>query len=81
MNDSQEYKDKKAYFEKIITLYGRNVVIEMLQDSTIGIDKLHMASSNKTDGAIKGILALAKTRRIAITYHEKNSLSRISSQS
>ena len=76
--DSQEYKDKKAYFEKIITLYGRNVVIEVLQDSSVEVHKLHLASSNKTDGAIKTILALAKTRNIEITYHDKNSLSRIS---
>ena len=76
--DSQEYKDKKAFFEKIITLYGRNVVIEVLQDSSVEVHKLHMANSNKTDGAIKTILALAKTRDIEITYHEKNSLSRIS---
>ena len=76
--DSQEYKDKKAFFEKIITLYGRNVVVEVLQDSTVEVHKLHMASSNKTDGAIKNILALAKTRKIEITYHEKNALSRIS---
>ena len=81
MNDSQEYKDKKAFFEKIITLYGRNVVIEVLQDSNIAVHKLHMASSNKTDGAIKTILSLAKTRNIEITYHEKNSLSRISKNS
>ncbi|MEA1892536.1 MAG: RNA methyltransferase [Campylobacterota bacterium] len=78
MKDSQEYLDKKAHYEKIITLYGRNVVVEILQDSTIGIDKLHMSKSNKTDGAIKTILALAKTRDIDIIYHEKNSLSRIS---
>jgi len=78
MNDSQEYKDKKAFFEKIITLYGRNVVVEALQDSSIEVHKLHLASSNKPDGAIKTILALAKTRDITITYHEKNSLSRIS---
>jgi len=78
MNDSQEYKDKKAFFEKIITLYGRNVVVEVLQDSSVKVHKLHMASSNKTDGAIKTILALAKTRNIEITYHEKNALSRIS---
>ena len=78
MKDSQEYKDKKAFFEKIITLYGRNVVIEVLQDSNIEIHKLHMADSNKTDGPIKTILALAKTRNIEITYHAKNSLSRIS---
>jgi len=78
LQDSQAYKDKKAFFEKIITLYGRNVVIEVLQDSTIEVHKLHMASSNKPDGAIKTILALAKTRGIEITYHEKSSLSRIS---
>jgi 23S rRNA (guanosine2251-2'-O)-methyltransferase len=76
--DSQEYLDKKAYFQKIITLYGRNVVIEVLQDSSLEVHKLHMASSNKTDGAIKTILSLAKSRNIDITYHEKNSLSRIS---
>ncbi len=78
MQDSQEYKEKKAFFEKIITLYGRNVVIEMLQDNSIEIHKLHMASSNKPDGAIKKILRLAKERNIEITHHEKNALSRIS---
>ena len=78
MQDSQEYKDKKAFFEKIITLYGRNVVIEVLQDSSVEVHKLHMADSNKPDGAVKTILALAKTRNIEVTYHAKNSLSRIS---
>ena len=78
MQDSQEYKEKKAYFEKIITLYGRNVVIEVLQDSTIEIHKLHLSSSNKSDGAIETILSLAKKRDIHVTYHDKNALSRIS---
>ncbi|SMP86975.1 23S rRNA (guanosine2251-2'-O)-methyltransferase [Epsilonproteobacteria bacterium SCGC AD-308-O04] len=78
MQDSQEYLDKKAYFEKIITLYGRNVVIEVLQDNNIEIHKLHLADSNKTDGAIKEILTLAQKRNIEISYHNKNALSRIS---
>ena len=78
MDDSQEYKDKKAFFEKIITLYGRNVVIEVLQDPTIEIHKLHMADSNKTDGAVKTILSLAKGRGLEVIYHDKNALSRIS---
>ena len=78
MQDSQEYKDKKAFFEKIITLYGRNVVIEVLQDSSVEVHKLHMADSNKADGAIRTILDLAKKRNIEITYHAKNALSRIS---
>lgn len=78
MKDSQEYKDKKAFFEKVITLYGRNVVVEVLQDKNIEIQKLHLAKSNKTDSTIKKILTLAKQRDVNITYHEKNALSRIS---
>jgi len=78
LQDSQEYKKKKAYFEKVITLYGRNVVIEVLQDDSIEIHKLHMANSNKHDGAIETILKLAKKRGIETTYHDKNALSRIS---
>ena len=81
MKDSQEYIDKKAFFEKIITLYGRNVVIEVLQDNSVNVHKLHMAESNKTDGAIKTILSLAKSRDIEISFHDKNALSRISKNS
>ena len=78
MQDSQEYKAKKAFFEKVITLYGRNVVVEILQDKSIEIHKLHMANSNKSDGAIKKILLLAQKRGIEIIRHDKAALSRIS---
>lgn len=78
MQDSQEYKEKKKFFEKIITLYGRNVVIEVLQDDSVDIHKLHLSKNNKTDGAIRTILSLAQKRDIEIFYHEKNALSRIS---
>lgn len=81
MNDSQEYKYKKAYFEKIITLYGRNVVLEVLQDENIQIHKLHMSNSNKIDKNIKDILSLAKKRNLHVAYHDKNALSRISKNS
>lgn len=78
MEDSQEYKNKKAYFEKIITLYGRNVVVEVLQERDIEIHKVHMANSNKPDGVIETILKLAKDRNIEVAYHDKAALSRIS---
>ena len=78
MRDSQEYLDKKAYFEKVITLYGRNVVIEVLQDNNIEVHKLHMSNSNQNDGAVKTILSLAKKRDIEVIYHDKKALSRIS---
>lgn len=78
MRDSQEYLDKKAYFEKVITLYGRNVVIEVLQDNNIEVHKLHMSNSNQNEGAVKTILSLAKKRDIEVIYHDKKALSRIS---
>jgi len=78
MKDSKEYLKKKAFFKKIITLYGRNVAIEVLQDSSIQIYKLHLATSNKTDSSIKKILLLAKQRDIEIVKHDRASLSRIS---
>lgn len=76
--DSQTYIDRKMFFDKIITLYGRNVIVEVLQDSTIDIHKLHMATSNKSDNTIKKILSLASSRGIEIVYHDKKALSRIS---
>ena len=62
----------------MITLYGRNVVVEVLQDNSIEIHKLHLANSNKPDGAIKKILKLAKERGVEVCHHDKNALSRIS---
>jgi len=78
MHDSHEYTTKKAFFEKMITLYGRNVALEILQESSVEIHKLHLAQSNKPDGTIKKIMRLAQTRNIEILYHEKKALSRIS---
>ncbi|MBN2816590.1 MAG: 23S rRNA (guanosine(2251)-2'-O)-methyltransferase RlmB [Campylobacterales bacterium] len=77
-NDSKEYKDKKAFFEKVITLYGRNVVLEALQDNSIEIHKVHMANSNKNEGVIQTIISLAEKRGLTIVYHDKAALSRIS---
>ncbi|MDD2356753.1 MAG: 23S rRNA (guanosine(2251)-2'-O)-methyltransferase RlmB [Thiovulaceae bacterium] len=78
MNDSKEYLDKKAFFERVITVYGRNVVVEVLEDENVTIHKLHLADSNKQDGVISTILTLAKKRGVEIAYHDKNALSRIS---
>lgn len=78
MNDSKEYLDKKAFFERVITVYGRNVVVEVLEDENVTIHKLHLADSNKQDGVISTILSLAKKRGVEIAYHDKNALSRIS---
>ena len=78
MNDSPEYLKRKKFFDSLITLFGRNVVIEILQDESIGIHKLHLADSNQEDGDIKTIRDLAKKRGIEIKMWDKKGLSRIS---
>ncbi len=78
MKDSKEYLEKKARFERLITLYGRQTVKEVLQDESINIEKLHLAKSNKPDGSIRKIMSLAQQRGIEIVMHDKQALSRIS---
>ncbi|MDD2827956.1 MAG: RNA methyltransferase [Sulfuricurvum sp.] len=81
MIDSPEYLAKRAFFDSLITLYGRNVAVEILRDSTVKIHKLHLSKSNRIDETIEEILSLAEARGIEIKYHTKDSLSRISKNS
>ena len=50
--DSLDYKRKKSFFEKLLTIYGRKAVLEAMQDEQLKIYKLHMADSNKSGGII-----------------------------
>lgn len=76
--DSLEYLAKKAFFDKIITIYGRNAVVEALEDESIVIHKLHFSDSNKSNEQLQQMVQLAKKREIEIAYHDKKTLSRIS---
>lgn len=78
MKDTEAYRKKKAFFDRVITLYGRNVVEEVLDDETLDVHTLHLAESNKREGVIERIIAKAETRRIPVKYHAKAVLSRIS---
>jgi len=76
--DSKAYLAKKSFFDKIITIYGRNAVLEVLEDENITIYKLHLADSNKSVAQIDSMVRIAKRREIEIAYHDKKVLSRIS---
>ena len=78
MKDSQEYLAKKAFFDRVLTIYGRNAVLEALQEPQLSVYKLHLSDSNKNASVLDQIVALAETRSIEIDYHDKKSLSRIS---
>lgn len=76
--DSAEYLAKKAFFDKVLTIYGRNAVMEALEDDAVTIHKLHLSKSNKDAPVLEQMKFIAKRRGIEIKYHDKQSLSRIS---
>ncbi len=78
MKDSAEYLAKRAFFDKIITIYGRNAVLEALEDKKITIHKLHFSNSNKSVAQLDKMVTIAKKRDIKIAYHDKKALSHIS---
>jgi len=76
--DSPEYLKKKAFFDKVLTIYGRNAVMEALEDEAISIHKLHLSKSNKDAIILENMKDIALKRSIEVKYHDKQSLSRIS---
>lgn len=77
-DDTPEYLAKKAFFDKVLTIYGRNAVMEALEDEAVTIHKLHLSKSNKDADVLELMKEIAKQRDIEVAYHDKQSLSRIS---
>jgi len=78
LKDSPEYLAKKAFFDKVLTIYGRNAVMEALEDEAVTIHKLHLSTSNKDATVLEQMKNIAQKRGIQIAYHDKQALSRIS---
>ena len=79
--DSAEYLQKKQFFNQLLTVYGRKPTLEILQDRSLDIYRLHLADSNKGGGIIGEITTIAKQRNIDIVYHSRQQLSRLSKNS
>lgn len=78
---SNNYADKKAFFDSLLTIYGRKPVLEALQDPAIPLFCVHLADSNKSSDIVRDIEQAAARRSIPIKYHSKIELSRISKNS
>lgn len=76
--DSQQYQDKKTFYDKVLTIYGRKPVLEALQDQQLSFHRIHLADSNKNNKVIDDIRQLASKRKIEVLYHDRKALSRIS---
>jgi 23S rRNA (guanosine2251-2'-O)-methyltransferase len=80
-SDTKAYTQKKQFFNQVITLYGRKPVLEILNDQSLDIYRLHLADSNKPQGIISEILSIAEQRKIEVLYHDRKALSRLSKNS
>ena len=79
--DSAEYLQRKSFFDQLITVYGRKPVVEILQDPSLKIYRVHLADSNRGGGIIDEITQLAAKRNIEVCFHSRAELSRISRNS
>jgi len=73
-----EYLERKRFFDKMLTIYGRKPVLEALEDHNLPCYRLHLAESNQTGGIIAQIMKLAEARGVEIKFHSRQALSRIS---
>lgn len=78
MTDSSEYREKKAFFSKMLTIYGRKPALEALQDSSLQCHTLHLADNNRDGGIVADLIAQAGRRQLEIRYHSRAELARIS---
>ena len=76
--DSNSYRAKKAFYDRVLTVYGRKPVLEALRDTRLQCHTLHLASSNRSGGIIAELTAVAGERDIPIREHSREALSRIS---
>jgi len=79
--DSQDYLDKKRFYNQLLTVYGRKPVLEALLDKHTQVHRLHLADSNKSAAILNQIIELAENKGAEVLYHDKQALSRISKNS
>ncbi|PLW82216.1 23S rRNA (guanosine(2251)-2'-O)-methyltransferase RlmB [Kineobactrum sediminis] len=77
-NNSSRYTQRKAFFERMLTVYGRKPVLEALLDPALTCHALHLADSNRETGPVRDILRAAEQRGIPVHRHNRAELARIS---
>lgn len=78
VEDSPQYLQKRAFYDSLLTIYGRKPVLEALEDPSLPVHKLHLANSNRRDHLIARMEQLATERRVEIAHWDRKGLSRIS---
>ena len=72
------YAKKRAFFDRVVTVYGRKPALEALLDRRLTCHAVHLAGSNRPSGIIADILAAAGARDIPVQRHSREELAHIS---
>lgn len=75
---SGDYAARKAFFDRVLTVYGRKPVLEALLDPALTLHALHIADNNRDGGVMAEILRAAHKRGLEPRYHAREELARIS---
>ncbi len=78
MAEQPGYVEKKARFDRMLTVYGRKVALESLQNDTLACHTVHLAHSNREAGIVTEIRRCAEARGIPVKLHSREALARIS---
>lgn len=73
-----DYAAKKRFYGRLITVYGRKPVLEVLRDPELAARRLHLARTNRRDATIDELLQLAQARGLEVREHSREELARIS---
>ncbi len=72
------YKQRKAYFDGLLTLFGRKPVLEALENDAVTPVCLHLAERNSPSPELDQMIALTQARGGEVKSHTREALSRIS---
>lgn len=78
MPDNAAYAEKKAFYNRMLTVFGRKPALEALQDNSLQCHTLHLAESNREPGIIAQLRKQALARGVAVKEHSRAELARIS---
>ncbi len=78
MSEDANAVPDRALRARLLTVYGRNPVLETLRNENLQCHALHLASSNREGGVIGEMRSLAAARDLPVRMHSRKELSRIS---
>jgi 23S rRNA (guanosine2251-2'-O)-methyltransferase len=78
VTDGESYASRRAFFSRVLTVYGRKPALEALQDAGLQCHALHLAASNRQGGIIADLIACAGSRGVPVRWHSREELARIS---